>query len=72
MTTYSTIHTTKAYTVASYNYGYERKEQRYNYLICFTGNTNMYTVAELIQRYDSLNVAHKRIVDTVRRKYGIQ
>lgn len=71
MTTYSTIHTTKSYTVSSYNYGYERSDKRYNYLVCFAGNTNMYTLAELMQRYSSLTAAHKRIVDIVRRKYGV-
>lgn len=72
MAIYSTVHTTKAYYVATYNYGYERSDARYNFLICFSGNTNMYTLAELMQRYKTLTVAQQRIVDIVRRKYGVK
>lgn len=71
MTVYATIHTTKAYSVASYNYGYERSNKLYNYLITFSGNTNMYTLAELAERYKKLTASQRRIVDIVRRKYGV-
>ena len=71
MAVYSTIHMTKTYSVASYNYGYERSQPRYNFMICFAGNQNWYTIGELMERRNKLTKAHSAILDIVRRKYGV-